>query len=497
MEGATAQDLLMLLSDPRFASTLATVQDQAAVQRNLAQLKSGIPFLKDDWTTTSAALSNPTIYGRHSIFDPCFAGDVFGLQVSTHGLINWLGWRRNPYWKRTVQFITWWRGEGADEGTTGAGSPCEEPLSWEWGECSYELCHTSWYHRQGQPLGPHDTQIRCETSPRIRVNGTMIDSDFEWQLNGIMYALDQDIKHDVVHGSHLNAWEMQGLEGIIRTGYQDNNGNNCPMVDSWLIDWNYDDLDGALNNWGNFFDFLHELVNQIEYRAQALGDIAESDMVLFTSRFMADCILDAFACYSVCGVTSANDVTEQALRAQILAYRNSLNGGPLYDGSRAVGFIRLKNGRRLPILVDDAFTITHPNANYCADIYLLTRRIGGNDVFYGEYLDLADYQNQLRKFDPGTEIRVEAGGRFAFRGKMDNWCAAAMVGTSPELYLSAPWAQARIMDVCCERKLTPVVGDPFQDDYLPGGGGMYPASEWGMECTDTPVAGTQTPVVPR
>jgi hypothetical protein len=491
------QDMLRVISDPRFALALAAVQDQSSVQRRLAQLKAGIPMLKDDWTTTDADLANPTIYGRHSIFDPCSNGDVFGLQVATHGLMNWLGWRANPYWKRTVQFITWWRGEGADEGISGAGSPCEDPLSWEWGECSYELCHTSWYHRQGQPLGPHNTQIRCENSPRTRINGTVIDSDWEWQLNGVLNALKQDITHDAIHGSHLNDYEMNGLESVIRTGYADNNGNNCPMVDAWLVDWDFDDLDGAVNGWGNFFDFLNELVNQIEYRAQALGDIAEQDMVLYTQRFMADCILDAFACYSVCGVTTTNDRTEQSLRAQILAYRNSLNGGPLYDGSRAVGFIRLKNGRRLPIMVDDAFTITHPNANYCTDVYLLTRQIGGNAVLYGEYLDLGDYQNQMRKFDPGTQIAVEQGGRFAFRGKMDNWCGTVMVGTSPELYLSAPWAQARIMDVCCERKLVPVVGDPFQDDYLPGGGGMYPASEWGMDCTDTPVAGTQTPVVPR
>lgn len=491
MSELRTEDMLAMIGDPKFAQALAAVQALGSAQAQMSRLK-------DDWTTTYGDLANPTIYGRHSIFDPCFAGDVFGLQVQTHGLMNWMGWRPNMFWKKTVQFITWWRGEGADEGTTGAGSPCEDPLGWEWGECSYELCHNSWYHRQADPLGPHNTQIRCETSPRIRINGSRIDSDWEWQLNGIMNALKQDIAHDVVHGSHLNDWEMNGLETIIRTGYQDNNGNNCPMVDSWLLEWDFDDLDGDVNGWGNFFDLLHEMVNQIEYRAQSIGGIGETDMVLFTQRFMADCILDAFACYSVCGVTAIGDIAEQSLRAQTLAYRNSLNGGPLYDGSRAVGFIRLKNGRRLPIMVDDSFTITRPNDNYCSDIYLLTRQVGGNSVLYGEYLDLTEYANQMRKFEPGTEIRVEQGGRFSFRGKIDNWCGTAMVGTSPEIYLSAPWAQARIMNVCCDRKLTPVVGDHFQEDYLPGGGGsLYPASEWGMDCTDTPVAGTQTPLAPR
>jgi hypothetical protein len=320
----------------------------------------------------------------------------------------------------------------------------------------------------------------------------MIADDFEWQLNGILNALKQDIARDVVHGSHLNSYEMNGLQSIIRTGYQDNNNNYCPYVDSWLVEWDNDDLDGANNGWGNFFDFLHELVNQIEYRAQNLGDISDSDMVLFTSRFMADCILDAFACYSVCGVTTVNDRTEQALRAQTLAYRQTLNGGPLYDGSRAVGFISLKNGRRLPILVDDAFDITRPNAMYCTDVYLLTRQVGSRPLLYGEYLSLGDYQNMMRKFNSATGIRAEAAGRFAFKGKEDNWCGVAMVGTSPEIYIAGPWAQARIMNVCCTRRLQPVTGDPFQPEYMPGGAPMYGASSWGMDCTDVPVAGTQS-----
>ncbi len=497
MSEVSAEQMLMLLTDPKFAPVLAAVQDANGAQRNDSRrMPYAVPGMsKDVWSTTSLGLANPTIYGRHSIFDPCFAGDVFGLQVQTHGLMNWLGWRKNQYWKRTVGFIGWWRGEGSDECITGAGSPCEDPLGWEWGECSYELCHTSWYHRQGDPLGPHDTQIRCETSPKVRINGTQIRDDFEWQLNGILNTLKQDLAWDVVHGSHLNAWEMNGLESVIRTGYLDNNGNSCPYVDAWLIDWQHDNLQGAVNGWGTFFDFLHELTNQVEYRAQSIGDIADTDMVLFTSRFMADCLLDAFACYSVCGFTSTTDITDQALRAQTLAYRQTLNGGPLYDGTRAVGFLRLKNGRRLPILVDDSFTITRPAADFCTDVYLLTRQIGGTPVFYGEYLDLTDYKNAIDKFGPDTEIRVEQGGRFAFRGKMDNWCGVAMVGTSPELYLSAPWAQARIMNVCCDRVLTPVVGTPHQQDYLPGGEGhLYPASEWGMTCSDVP--GLQYPLTP-
>ena len=56
-----------------------------------------------------ASTSQANIYGRYSIFEPCAPGDVFGLQVATHGLMNWLGWRPNRFYRRHVSFITWSR----------------------------------------------------------------------------------------------------------------------------------------------------------------------------------------------------------------------------------------------------------------------------------------------------------------------------------------------------------------------------------------------------
>lgn len=430
--------------------------------------------------TDLGAVSTTNIYGRYSIFDPCAPGDVFGLQVETRGLMNWLGWRVNKYYRRHVSFITWYGPEGLTAGTasTGAGAPCDAPEGWEYGACGYDLCHTSWYHREGDPLDPHTiVQERCETSPRYRLNGVKITDDVEWQMNGIMGVLAQDINRDLVHGNHANAYEMDGLEALVRTGYRDNQtGQPCPQIDSILVDWAYDDLDGAANGYGNFFDYLDEVITDIEWKASAFGTIKQTDMIILTSRFMATCLLDAYACYTTCGVTSVNDITDQALRAQQRKLRRDLNGGPLYDGSVAVGFITLKSGRRLPIIVDDAMDITKPNAYYCTDIYILTRRIGNVDVLYGEYLDLRTYENRVKKVDKNFRVRTDAAGRFAIKGKEDNWCHSVMIGTSPEIYIAAPWAQVRISDVCCDRKRKPLVGDPFQPDYLPGGRPMYPAS---------------------
>lgn len=453
---------------------ILTVFDRPGIVKPFPQI---LRRLKEDADMASPSTVN--IYGRYSIFNECASGDVFGLQVQTHGLLNWLGWRPNKFYRRRVDFITWMGPEGTSDGraSTGAGAPCEDPtVGFEYGQGGYEMKHQSWYHFIGDPLDPHSVvQERCETSPRYRLNGQLITDDVEWQMNGIMTAMQQSMRRDLVHGAHTNAYEMNGLEAIIKSGYLDDLNQPMPMVDSIMVSWN-DDLDGLVNGNGNFFDYMDEVINEIEYRATAIGGIAENDMVLLTSRFMATCLLDAYACYTTCGITDTGDVTDQALRAQQRQMRMSLNAGPLYDGASAVGFIQLKSGRRLPIMVDDSLDIAKALYGWSTDIYLLTRKIGSLDVMYGEYLDMREYENRVKRFASKFTAQSDAAGRFVTKAREANWCFTLMLGTSPEIYLSAPWAQARISGVSCAKKRRPVNGDPFQPEYLPGQGVLYKAS---------------------
>ena len=432
-----------------------------------------------------ADLLGASIYGRNSVFDPCAPGDIFGMQVQTIGFLKWIGWRPNRFYRRRVEFIPWYGPQGlAGQGaiTSGAGSPCADPHGVEFGNCGYDLCHTSWYHRKGSSLDPHTiVQERCETSPRYRVNGVQISDDLEWQMNLIESVLQQDFSHDVIHGNHANQWEMNGLEALIKTGWTDADDTPCDVVDSILVPWAHDDLDGVANGLGNFFDYLDEIITEIEYKASKLGPIMENDMTILTSRFMATCLLDAYACYTTCGVTTLNDVTEQSMRAAQRQARMSLNAGPLYDGASAVGFIPLKSGRRLPIIVDDAIEFNHPNALWCTDIFILTRRIGSMDVMYGEYLDMREWENRVKRYAVNTSLRADAAGRYALKHKEDNFCLELQMGTSPEIYLSAPWAQVRISDVCCGRKRQPMSGDPFANNavHWPGGRPVHRATREG------------------
>lgn len=453
-------------------------QQLAAAMAAIMSGGDGVPPRHKE--ATLPALPSGNIYGRRSIFDACAPGDVFGLQVQTAALMQWVGFRPNKYYQRRVSFIDWWGPEGTvgSTATTGATAPCDDPPGWEYGKCGYDLIHDSWYSRSGDPLDPHTVvQDRCETSPRYRLNGVLISDDVEWQMNGLMNTLSQSVRRDFIHGQRANDYEMAGLEDIIKTGYEDISGIPCPRVDSVLVDWAHDDLDGESNGFGNFFDYLDELVTEIEWRASAMGVIVESDMILLTSRYMATCLLDSYACYTTCGVTSSNDITDQALRAQQRAERRSLNGGPLYDGTSAVGYIQLKSGRRLPIMVEDTLDINlnGSGTGYISDIYLLTRRVGSIDVLYGEYLDMRSYEARVKKSAPDVRSRTDATGRFLMKSKEENFCFQMIMGTSPELYLAAPWAQVRISDVSCARARQPLTGDPYQSEYMPGGTPLYEA----------------------
>jgi hypothetical protein len=461
--------------DRRQSSSIATPSD--------ARVMKEISNMLRNKEASLGATSTVNIYGRYSIFDPCSTGDIFGMQVETHGLINWIGWRPNRFYRRRVDFITWMAPKGTVAGTatTGAGAPCDDPAGgFEFGKGGYELTHSSWYHRADDPLDPHTIiQDRCETTPRYRLDGKIITDDLEWQMNGLMTAMTQSLRRDLVHGSHSNPYEMDGFESIIKTGYTDDDGNATPMLDSSIISWN-DDVDGLNNGFGNFFNYLDEVVTELEYRAQNRGGIAENDMILLTSRFNATNLLDSYACYTTCGVTDSNDITEQAMRAQQRAARLSLNGGPLYDGNQAVGFLQLKSGRRLPIMVEDSLDISKSGTGlWASDAYLLTRRIGNQDVLYGEYLDLREYTNRVKKQFSAFSVQSDAAGRFALKGKEDNWCVSMMMGTSPEIYLAAPWAQVRFTGLTARRNRQPLVGDPFQKAYLPGGAPTTTANYFG------------------
>jgi hypothetical protein len=489
-----------LQEDRAFVEKLATIMIQAqSAARGQVQPNAFNSRYKE------TALSSPLVdsmYGRNSIFDPCEAGDIWGLQVETNGLMNWLGWMPNRYASRRVTFIQWWGPEGTAAGSasTLAGAPCDDPDTWEYGDCGYELCHDSWYQVGGETLDPHTLSLdnRCETSPRYRLNGVQIQDDMEWQANGMLNVLNQAIQYGVVHGSHTNAYEMEGLNGRVRGGYLDKNGQPCPAVDSILVDWQNDDLDGAVNGFGNFFDYVDEIVDEIEYRAQNLGGISERDMVLVTSRSTAKELLNKFACYSACGLTTGlSDISDQAIRNQVLVNRQNLNGGPLYDGTRAVGYISLKGGRRLPIIVHDTLTLSTSGGNYCSDIFLLTRQIGNRDVFRGMYMDLRIAARAYARRTRAMKIHSDAVGRFLMSHKVDNFCTQLIMGTSPELYLAAPWAQVRFEDVCVDKARKPIVGDPYQPDYHFTEGALYPAEAWDRDCDDTAAEEAADAALPR
>ena len=102
---------------------------------------------------------------------------------------------------------------------------------------------------------------------------------------------------------------------------------------------------------------------------------------------------------------------------------------------------------------------------FTGDIYVLTRRIGSMPVFFGQYIDMNSPVGALSAEAGYAHYSATDGGKFLRYWKYDNECFEGTMVMRPNLYLSAPWAQARIQDVACVRPLSPLSPDPTSSYY--------------------------------
>ena len=67
-----------------------------------------------------------------------------------------------------------------------------------------------------------------------------------------------------------------------------------------------------------------------------------------------------------------------------------------------------------------------------------------------------------------TEYRATDGGKFLSYWKTDETCVQATMLMRPNVYCSAPWAQARIQSVAAHRALDPLQPNPASAYFVEG-----------------------------
>jgi hypothetical protein len=212
----------------------------------------------------------------------------------------------------------------------------------------------------------------------------------------------------------------------------------------------------------NLIDILLDINSQINQRMSWSPMLKNQTMrvgqkILVMPTFMVRCLLDYYTCWSVCPDGEVPTKFINTLEAR--EFRKDLDGGLFGHG-----FIEL-DGEIIPILAYDWELIKGPKTG---DIYFLTGAVGSFRIWEGEHLsaEVALRENLGAAMDDYGFFSTD-GGRVLGKVDVDNLCRVMKLWMSLRLFNKAPWAQARIQSVQCERPLGVLSSDPLATSFYP------------------------------
>ena len=191
-----------------------------------------------------------SIYGCCGLFDQCGNGDLMSLSFpGAEPLLDVIGWMASDVCKISKTFIPWVRPTRDLEGLPTAGylsDACADPNSAEFSTCNFELKDFGRLRHASPTRDITKATMRyCETTPRQRWDGRPITDDMEFGIRLATEVLLQDLKHYIITGNHATPGLFDGLQQLINSAYYDPAGVRCRMMDSIVVDWNSNDMDGG------------------------------------------------------------------------------------------------------------------------------------------------------------------------------------------------------------------------------------------------------------
>jgi hypothetical protein len=308
----------------------------------------------------------------------------------------------------------------------------------------------------------------CEAQPRYRLDGVPITNDDEYDMRLATEVIMQDFKRLAIDGDKSNAGEWDGLSKLVKTNHTASNGLHCRSMDSNIIDWNANNLDGGAGiTWNGvaqpttkgIIDFLiaawrlaMQRISWSPALAAQSGNGANVDAVLLLPSFYIDCILNLFTCWRVCPGGQYNETNLNSLEAR--TFRNTLDGGRFGAGRI---FLHSKEIALLPY----DWGLTKGPTRF--DMYFLVGAVGNIKTIQGQYLDLSKVPGRTNgRFD------VTDGGRLLTWMNSDQTCVERVVEMRPRLLSWAPYLQTRFQDVKCDDRLGPMyLPDPQATSFFP------------------------------
>lgn len=409
--------------------------------------------------------SGPAIFGCDPLFDICTDSALMSLSFEgTAPFLDWLGWERTDVCVIKKAFINFVRAENSG-GSKSAGwlaDPCADPNSVEVDYCDFTLTDFARLRRESPTRDITKSGLRyCDIQPRYRLDGSPITNQREYDFRLATEVLLQDLKPMIVEGNKSTSGQFSGLELLVKTGYTDSDGSLCPAMDSIVIDFNNNGMDGgngitwngeAVANTYGYIDLLQAAFRRIRHRIRMAPALASQrmnvgDMVLLLPEDFTGCVLDNFNCWSFCGGNYLLMNTAEARQ----------NRAALNSGAFGAGHIVI-DGFEIPLMPYDWGLISSGNT---FDSYLLTGAVGNVKLIQGQYNDLTVAAGERPDKFSSTD-----GGRLLNWAEDRHTCEVQVVEMQPRLLMWAPWAQARIMDTVCSIPGGAISADPW-NTYFP------------------------------
>ena len=403
-----------------------------------------------------------TMYGCCGLFSPCDDAPLLTLTLEEEKFLAWLGWVANNECNQFVKLLQYVGPAGTSTGAegTGAKAACDDAAGVEFGTAELLLPDKGRLARSGPVRDLTNVgQKLCQSQPLYTKNGELITNELMWSFTMAGIAVRQDIKRMVITGNASSANQFSGLQTLVNTGYVDaRSARRVTAMDSYVLNW-ANNLMSTSYRGGVLVNHLIAIIRQIRARAAwtSMGGIAMGDQVLMMPTFLRDGLLDVYTCWSVCPGAQYNETNLNTYEAR--AYRNTLNGGTYGDGQIYV------DGTAVPIICYDWTALSQAAPYFIGDIYVLTRNLGSTPVLRGQYIDMNEPAAAFVAEAGIAHYRATDSGRFLTYWKTDNECVNTTVVVRPNIYLSAPWAQARIQNVSCQTLLSPISPDPTSSYY--------------------------------
>ena len=421
---------------------------------------------------TSLTPTSNTMYGCTGLFGLCGPDEIIGMTMLDDPLVDWLGFFPDTVCEKFIKGWIYTDVEGTAAGSVSTyvyGEACDDPPTSEKGVCEFFIGDFGTLRACGEAVKVADIGLRkCDKQPTytIPVEGVgpiRIDNDLDLETIAGAQTVKHELSREVITGDKTVTGQFDGLSQLVKTGYMSVEGNRCYAMDSLVVDWQNDDLSGAVNGHGSIISKIRDMWRVLRWRINqtGMGAPQEGDVVLVMPTWLAWEVLDEWAVWAFRETNPAGTqvVYRDAYEMREMRERYSIG---LFGG----GYVTV-DGFNLHIIPHDWMPIDQDAPKFCNDIYMLTRRIGNRRVLQGQYIPTDMGSNAVAQYAGYNYFQTEAmqGGRALRWMKFDNACVKPCLLTRPRMYLETPWAQGKIENVCVNVQFTPDSLDP-QSNYF-------------------------------